>query len=87
MSSPLGRRLLYTRRAVQDIDGLDIVVKKRLAKKLEALRRDPLGLAKKLIDPKAGQYRYRVGDYRVVFDMHGASIVVLRVGHRSEIYR
>jgi len=28
-----------------------------------------------------------MGDYRVVFDLDGQKIVVLRVGHRREIYR
>lgn len=85
--SPPRYELLYTRRAVKDIERLDVVAKKRLAKRLEALREDPLGLSKKLINPKVGQYRYRVGDYRIVFDLHGPVIVILRVGHRSDIYR
>jgi mRNA interferase RelE/StbE len=37
--------------------------------------------------PTLGGYRFRVGDYRVIFDMEGEEIVVLRVGHRSHIYR
>ena len=44
-------------------------------------------LASKLIDETLGQYRYRIGDYRVIFDIHGQNIVILRVGHRREIYR
>ncbi|TKB76764.1 MAG: hypothetical protein E8D45_05755 [Nitrospira sp.] len=28
-----------------------------------------------------------MGDYRVVFDLVGEEIVVLRVGHRREIYK
>ncbi|MDZ4853875.1 MAG: type II toxin-antitoxin system RelE/ParE family toxin [Nitrospirota bacterium] len=34
-----------------------------------------------------GSYRFRIGDYRVVFDIEGDEIVVLRVGHRRDIYR
>ncbi|MFQ6032826.1 MAG: type II toxin-antitoxin system RelE/ParE family toxin [Candidatus Zixiibacteriota bacterium] len=29
----------------------------------------------------------RIGDYRVIFDLEGNEIVVLRVGHRKNIYR
>jgi len=29
----------------------------------------------------------RIGDYRVIFDVEGDELVVLRVGHRREIYR
>jgi mRNA-degrading endonuclease RelE of RelBE toxin-antitoxin system len=28
-----------------------------------------------------------IGDYRVIFDIEGNELVVLRVGHRPEIYR
>lgn len=29
----------------------------------------------------------RIGDYRVIFDLEGDEIVILRVGHRMAIYR
>jgi mRNA interferase RelE/StbE len=34
-------------------------------------------------------WRYRVGDYRVVCDIQDSELVVLvlQVGHRSEVYR
>jgi mRNA interferase RelE/StbE len=40
-----------------------------------------------MVDPSLGGYRFRIGDYRVIFDIEGDEIVVLRVGHRKEIYR
>jgi mRNA interferase RelE/StbE len=40
-----------------------------------------------LRDAKLGTYRFRIGDYRVIFDIEGTDIVVLRVGHRKDIYR
>ncbi len=79
--------LVYTRRAVHDIEALDAVVKKRLAKKLLLLQERPRELSRKLIHHAIGSYRYRVGDHRVVFDLIGKRIVILRVGHRSGIYR
>jgi len=29
----------------------------------------------------------RLGDYRVIFDIEGEDIVILRVGHRRDVYR
>jgi len=46
-----------------------------------------LKYAQKLSDPRLGTYRFRVGEYRVIFDVEGSDIVILRVGHRKEIYR
>ena len=32
-------------------------------------------------------YRFRIGDYRVICDIEGDEIVILRIGHRRDIYR
>ena len=80
-------KIVYTRIAVKDIEKLDKVAKKKLKVKLENYSRNPLVHTRKLIDTKIGTYRWRTGNYRVVFDIHGKTIVILRIGHRREIYR
>ena len=80
-------RLLYTQRAVRDIEKLDSQIKERIGKTLLRYERDPLRYAEKLTQSAIGSYRFRIGDYRVVFDLDGEEIVVLRVGHRREIYK
>jgi len=79
--------LRYTRSALRDIRKLDCVAKKKLAEALERFKENPRRLSKKLTLKKLGGYRYRVGNYRVIFDIEGERIVILRVGHRKEIYR
>jgi mRNA interferase RelE/StbE len=79
--------LIYTQRAERDIAGLDSKTKERIGKTLLRYKEDPLRYAEKLSDPILGGYRFRIGDYRVIFDIEGNEIVVLRVGHRREIYR
>ncbi len=80
-------RLVYTRRAEKDIENLDLNTKDRIGKSPLRYSDDPLRFAEKLSDASLGGYRFRVGDYRVIFDIEGSEIVVLRVGHRREIYR
>jgi len=48
---------------------------------------DPLFFARFLRDPEMGGFRFRIGHYRVIFDVAGGDILVHSVGHRSEIYR
>lgn len=48
---------------------------------------DPLSYAAYLKDSSLGTFRFRVGDYRVIFDVEGDKIVILTLGHRREIYR
>ncbi len=79
--------LLYTKSAFGDIKNLDIVTKKRLKKKLEAYSKNPFLYAKRLINPNIGTYRFRIGNYRIIFDIDKEKIVILRIGHRREIYK
>lgn len=79
--------LVYTRRAERDIRKLEPKTRDRIGKTLLRYMEDPMRFAEKLTDPVLGEYRFRVGDYRVVFDIEGNEIVVLRVGHRREIYK
>ena len=80
-------RLVYTKRALGDIEKLDIVVKKQISSKILLLAKNPLKNAKKLIDFRLGQYRWRIGNYRIIFDIEESNIVVLRIRHRKEIYK
>lgn len=49
----------------------------------------PRSLGKALTADKAGAWRYRVGDYRIICEIHDNEVVilVLSVGHRREVYR
>jgi len=33
------------------------------------------------------EYRFRVGDYRVLFEVEKETIVIYRIRHRREVYR
>jgi len=79
--------ILLTKNAKKDIDRLDSVIQKRVAKKLVYLKLDPINFSKSLIDFEQGQYRFRVGDFRICFDIDGNKIVVNRIRHRREVYK
>ncbi|MES2093214.1 MAG: type II toxin-antitoxin system RelE/ParE family toxin [Actinomycetota bacterium] len=50
---------------------------------------DPRNRGKALTGSLSGLWRYRVGDYRVVCDLHDARLVVLviDIDHRSSVYK
>lgn len=48
---------------------------------------NPLDFAEPLTHHEIGQYRFRIGDYRVIFDVEDDTIVILTLGHRREIYK
>ena len=54
--------------------------------RLHLLQQDFSGDVKKLKGSQ-NEYRLRVGDYRVLFELVGRRIVVYTVGQRKDIYR
>jgi len=83
----LSYNLIYTHRSLKDIRKLDKDIRKRIGKALKRYEKDPMKFASKLTDSKIGTYRFRVGEYRIIFDVEENDIVVLRIGHRRDIYR
>ena len=80
-------KLIYTQRAERDLAKLDIKTKERIGKTLLRFQEEPLKYAEKLSNPILGSLRFRIGDYRIIVDIGESEIVILRVGHRKEIYR
>ena len=82
-------KLLYKKPAVKSIQILPPQIKKRLKQKLEFFvsQDDPLAFAKALTKPADAQYRFRIGNYRVLFDIENDVIVILLVQHRKDVYK
>jgi len=72
-------------RAVRDLRGLPTEVAGRILAKIEFMRDDLHGDVKRLTH-FTPEYRLRVGDYRVLFELEGRVVVVYRVTHRREAY-
>lgn len=79
--------IAFTPTAWRAWQALPSKVQTRLKTKLLFYAKNPLRYATKLTDPRIGQYRFRVGDYRIIFDIAENTIVVLAVGHRKDVYR
>lgn len=83
-------KLEFKPTAVKDIAKLPRPIQRRLKTKLEffLLQEDAMDYAIPLIgNGRGGDYRFRVGDYRVVFDKNGTTLTVLYIEHRREVYR
>lgn len=84
--------LIYADQALRYLETLDRPTVRRIVDKLEfyASQDDPLAPAKMLTGGLRGLYRYRVGEYRILFqkDTRGQVLVldILRIGHRKDIY-
>lgn len=85
-------RVIYTESAIRDLSCLQKKIAERIAHKITFFREqaDPLRFAKKLVGSPIGSYRFRVGDYRVLFDMDRKGeisiLMILRIAHRKDVY-
>ena len=81
-----------TKNAKDDFLALDEVLRNRIIKKVKFFidSKDPLRYAKKLKNSYLGAYRFRIGDYRVIFDVDKKGniniLLILRVKHRRDVY-
>ena len=75
--------------ALRQLEKLPHDVQKKLAAKIETLRDNPFPAGCKKMEAIADAWRARVGDYRVVYQVHHRVllVLVLTVGHRKEVYR
>jgi mRNA interferase RelE/StbE len=75
--------------AARQLHRLDRQAQRRLQAVIDLLADEPRPPAAKQLVGGAGQWRVRTGDFRVVYEIQDARLLVLvvAVGHRREIYR
>ena len=78
-------RVEIAAKAHKDLRALDREEARRILRKLLQLEADLGGDIVRLTEFRP-EFRLRVGDYRVLFDLEGDSVVVRRVLHRSKAY-
>ncbi|HEY1684469.1 MAG TPA: type II toxin-antitoxin system RelE/ParE family toxin [Tepidisphaeraceae bacterium] len=71
--------------AQRDLKRLSPDVGRRIMRKIVGLQNDLAGDVKRLIHYTPG-FRLRVGDWRVLFELSGSTIIIHRVVHRSQAY-
>ncbi|NPV58759.1 MAG: type II toxin-antitoxin system RelE/ParE family toxin [Actinobacteria bacterium] len=83
----MGFKVVYKASVEKDLKKIDKAEAKRILNRIESdLAKDPdKGAA--LSGTIQGLYRYRIGDYRVICAKTVDGVLVLRIGHRKDIYR
>ena len=81
-------RILYLPECLEkDIPRLDRTVLKRIKQTIESrLMENPTDFGKPLRHTKEGLWSLRVGDWRVIYKIAGTEVLILRIGHRREVY-
>ena len=82
-------RVTISRGAARTFRGLHPHAAACLKSAIQELALDPRPPGALQLTGGQGEYRIRVGDYRIVYDIQDDELVilVLRIGHRREVYR
>jgi mRNA interferase RelE/StbE len=78
------------RRAAKFLRGIsDTVLLRRLRSAIRGLTNEPRPTGSIKLQGERDLYRIRVGDYRIIYQIQDAVLIVLvvQIGHRREIYR
>lgn len=84
----MSRKLMHIEfkpRAMKDLDALDRPAGRRVLEKIRGLENNLAGDVKRLTN-FTPEYRLRVGDYRVLFEIEGDRVIIYRIKHRSRAY-
>lgn len=77
----------FTKSAKKQFDKLPLDVQERIVSVLDRVRIRPEAHFERLVGENS--YKLRVGDYRIIADIHQDKllILVIKVGHRKNIYK
>jgi mRNA interferase RelE/StbE len=84
-------KLRFLGKALKDLERIDLPHRLIIKEKLLILAENPAALRiniKRLGGEKENLFRLRVGKYRIIFrsDAGELTILIIRIGHRKEIY-
>jgi mRNA interferase RelE/StbE len=82
-------RLSFTKHAQKDLAALNASQRERIIQTLDQILINPEHAELRKIKMKPGQWRLRVGDWRIILeiDLIGQVVHVLHIKHRREAYR
>ena len=91
MSSDYKWKVFFKPSGFKDLSRLPKTVQERIVQKVRffALSDSLLKFIKKLEDNRYGDFRFRVGDYRVIFDKDDKrrEVFILKIAKRDEVYK
>ena len=78
-------KIYYVREALAALKRLSPDVRNRILRKVDRMRNGLSGDVKRL-KAHTFEYRLRVGDWRILFEVAGKTIIIHDVKHRSNAY-
>jgi mRNA interferase RelE/StbE len=74
-------KILYNYKTAKQLENLSYFIQKLIVDKMRfyANQKNPLRFARRLTDYREGEYRFRIGNYRLIFDIKKDTIYILKI--------
>jgi len=86
----LAYNTIWHEESLKDLKKFDRKIAKKIVEKVKNyLTQDPIELGTPLKGNLKGFYRYRIGEYKIIYvlDRPEKKVIILNVKHRKEIYK
>ena len=83
----MASEVIYKASVEKDLKKIDRPAASRLLYKLERTLSENPDAGEPLSGEFRGLFKYRVGDYRVIYTKTPEGVLVLKISHRREVYR
>lgn len=82
-------QIRFRRSALRELGEFQQPIRRRIARTIQALARNPRPPGVTLLSGPARIWRVRVGDYRILYriDDDVVQVLVVRICHRKDVYR
>ena len=78
--------LIFNKKAEKDLEKLPFSVAKKILIQINQLKNFPNVRNVKKLTNFSPDYRFRIGDYRVLFEVQNNNIIIYRILHRKNAY-
>jgi len=82
-------KIIFDKKVIKDLKKIDTKEQEKILNAIEQkIAFDPYG-GKRLVGTLSDFYRYRVGNYRIIYTIYEQqiSIEIIKIAHRKEVYK
>jgi mRNA interferase RelE/StbE len=81
-------KLLIKPSAAKELEALPLKIRRQIANRIQCLASEPHPFGCEKLSGRE-KFRIRQGDYRILYAIHNdeTSVVIVKIGHRREVYR
>lgn len=74
---------------LKQLEKIDLIYRKKIRERIRLLETDPRHHGSIKLSGDEIAYRTRVGDYRIVYEIHDSKVLVcvINIDHRKNVYR